>query len=548
MKNLSLLILSLIIALSAMADAKSGAPLRFDGSEGIFGEEYSIYQRSNQGSAINPDTHTSMVPQDGTIEIVFSKAEKKAYIKNIVYGAVKELGEYWVEGEWNDTTGTITIPIEQDIYIKYASGRFVKSATTGAALTWGTVHHDAVSGNTSFDRDLKTQTIIYQIEGNTIVIEHTSGPVAVDSHDDYSFDATGPAIIWMDEDSEDGYIWAGYCEWGTILDINTPYIIDWQPEGESKTYNRTSDCIHYTEYTNSKGTLPTFSTEKLSDKCEIVFNKDGRTVYMKDPLLSLKKNTWVKGSLNNNVIEVELPQYLCYNDYDLPLVIRQANCWIKNAFVYPSTYFDALYAEVREEYHTISFIVDGNTITLWDTYADFNAPYPDNFKGRGLHVYDPDTNMGVLEANIVYVLDSDTPIEPTEKTSAPVINGYSENDGHAYRIEVTPTEPSTIYVRTLYSNGYSEWLPYSAPIWFTTPGEYVVEAYALADGKLASDIVSHEFEVSTSTGINEATTSKAIVNTRYFNVMGQQIQQPNGMTIVVTTYSDGTTTAVKVMK
>lgn len=547
MKNLSLLILSLIIALSAMADAKSGAPLRFDGSEGIFGEHYFIYQRSNQGSAINPDTHTSMVPQDGTIEIVFSKAENKAYIKNIVYGAVKELDEYWVEGDWNDTTNTITIPVEQEIYIRYPSGRFVKSPT-GAALTWGTVHYDAASGNTSFDRDLTTQTIIYQMEGGTIHIEHTSGPVAVDSHDDYSFDATGPAIIWMDADSDEGYIWAGYCEWGTILDVNTPYIIDWQPEGESKTYNRTSDCIHYTVYSNSKATLPTFSNEKLSDKSEIVFDKDGRTVYLKDPLLSLKKNTWVKGKIDNNVIEVELPQYLYYNEYGDPIVISQANCSVKQAFVPVDTYVDALYAEMREEYHSIFFIIDGNTITLWDTYADFDAPYPDNFNGRGLHVYDSETNMGVLEANIVYVLDSDTPIEPTEKTSAPVINGYPENDGHAYRIEVTPTEPSTIYVRTLSSNGYSEWLPYSTPIWFMTAGEYIVEAYALADGKLASDYVSHEFEIIPSTGINETATSKQIVNTRYFNAMGQEIQQPNGVTIVVTTYSDGTTTAVKVMK
>ena len=44
------------------------------------------------------------------------------------------------------------------------------------------------------------------------------------------------------------------------------------------------------------------------------------------------------------------------------------------------------------------------------------------------------------------------------------------------------------------------------------------------------------------------TADKQIVNSRYYNVMGQEIQQPDGVTIIVTTYSDGTTTATKVMK
>ena len=37
-------------------------------------------------------------------------------------------------------------------------------------------------------------------------------------------------------------------------------------------------------------------------------------------------------------------------------------------------------------------------------------------------------------------------------------------------------------------------------------------------------------------------------NVRYFNVAGQEMAQPNGLTIQVTTYTDGTTSAVKVVK
>jgi len=50
------------------------------------------------------------------------------------------------------------------------------------------------------------------------------------------------------------------------------------------------------------------------------------------------------------------------------------------------------------------------------------------------------------------------------------------------------------------------------------------------------------------TGINEVAGGKQVAGVRYFNMAGQEMQQANGLTIVVTTYTDGTTSAVKVMK
>ena len=50
------------------------------------------------------------------------------------------------------------------------------------------------------------------------------------------------------------------------------------------------------------------------------------------------------------------------------------------------------------------------------------------------------------------------------------------------------------------------------------------------------------------TGIEELNGDKAVAGVRYFNMAGQEMQEANGMTIVVTTYTDGTTSAVKVMK
>lgn len=51
-----------------------------------------------------------------------------------------------------------------------------------------------------------------------------------------------------------------------------------------------------------------------------------------------------------------------------------------------------------------------------------------------------------------------------------------------------------------------------------------------------------------SDAVNELFAGKTVARVRYFNMMGQEMTSPNGATLVVTTYTDGTTTAAKVLK
>ena len=48
--------------------------------------------------------------------------------------------------------------------------------------------------------------------------------------------------------------------------------------------------------------------------------------------------------------------------------------------------------------------------------------------------------------------------------------------------------------------------------------------------------------------VEELNADKAVAGVRYYNMVGQEVAQPNGVTIQVTTYTDGTTSAVKVVK
>ena len=537
MKKLSLLFLLLAVSLTTLADTKAGAPSRLSDDE-VWGDNYEIYARTPGGSAVNPVTHKGYVPQDGFIEILTLDGGYYYYIKNIVYGSEKEFGNYWVVGT-GDQEGGFYVHLGQTIY--QTRGR-------KAVLAWGTVSYNATTGQTTFTRDATVNGVTYSMDGNTIHVENTTGPTNVDAQDDVSYDATGLGIVWEDEeasgDETDDYEWTGYCEWGTGLDCD-PYVIDWRPEGELKTYNRTSDCIHYT-VSDSKYVWGTnFSNEKLTGTGEIVFDPDGKTVYFKDPLLSMNYGSWMMGTLTDDgsKIKVNLLQYLYYGGYNAYGILNQTSCDITS---WDNTDYLNIYNSW--EYSQVTYSVEGNTITLDETYADFTAPYPGNYTAAGLHGYDAATGMGAIEANIIYTLDSDTPEEP-EKTKAPVIRGYTVDDSNAYFVEITPTEPSTIYYRIQNPTGaYTNWTEYIDVLSFTTTGNYRIEAYAQATDKLPSETASHEFTVAPATGVSEMTSGKQIVSKRYFNVMGQEIQHPSGMTVVVITYNDGTTTSLKLMK
>ena len=142
-------------------------------------------------------------------------------------------------------------------------------------------------------------------------------------------------------------------------------------------------------------------------------------------------------------------------------------------------------------------------------------------------------------------------VVPTEQTVAPGIQTWTGTYGdHTQYVKIEEGEPNcVIEYRFKYDNGeWSEWMTYEEILTYTQDGTYEVEARAKAEGKEWSDTVGVRFVITPRTGLDEVDGEKAVAGVRYFNAIGQEMAQPNGLTIVVTTYTDGTTTAVKVMK
>ena len=184
----------------------------------------------------------------------------------------------------------------------------------------------------------------------------------------------------------------------------------------------------------------------------------------------------------------------------------------------------------------------------WTSFVDYaeGPDFPDATAMLGCG-----TNVDLPLTRIQYTYEEG--VEPTEKTGAPVFNGYTTDGIHAYFVEINPTdEGSVIYYRILYpgTEEYTEWAVYEERLSFEGDGKHRVEAYAVAPGKLPSEQIAYEFVVEPEppTAISEMMNGKTVAGVRYFNMAGQEMTEANGLTIMVTTYTDGTTSAVKVVK
>ena len=170
-------------------------------------------------------------------------------------------------------------------------------------------------------------------------------------------------------------------------------------------------------------------------------------------------------------------------------------------------------------------------------------------------VYTIDLEFSDDEISMIIVVGPITGEDTVEQTEAPVFNGWMLDDAadpslrNAMFVEITPAEPSTVYYRVQYPDEvWSEWSEYDGVMCFNDEGVYCIEAFALANGKVPSDDVQYWFVISPTISVNEVNGDKAIARVRYFNMAGQEMPEPDGMTIIVTTYTDGTTSTMKVMK
>ena len=145
--------------------------------------------------------------------------------------------------------------------------------------------------------------------------------------------------------------------------------------------------------------------------------------------------------------------------------------------------------------------------------------------------------------------------EPTEYCARPEC-AYAITDFETVTVTITNNEPEATVVYSVYCGEElieeGTFTGAQHQIQVTGPGDYVVHAVATMQGYLDSPDGGVFFTIlpndAPPTAIDELAGGKTVANVRYFNALGQEMQSANGMTIVVTTYTDGTTSTAKVVK
>ena len=334
-------------------------------------------------------------------------------------------------------------------------------------------------------------------------------------------------------------------------------------------------------------------------KVSIVFAEDGK-VYMKNPLMAMAYDTWVEGTLSEDGTTITIPmgQVLYHSPYyDADVILSWGST--SEASINWDTYELEVNYTPDESVEAAIFTIDGDKIRLENSAGtameDLTGEDLAEFAATGLTAIWADTRGWVQTIEWNTVLTEIPAPKPAVPANPEVIewrdlgneSGYNrlqfnidpvDVDGNPLDIEQGSltysvfTDEDQIFTfdavhyywdfdgeevtEVPYGQYSYNFSPESIFFYRTNAEGYDpfftwrigMQVYYTADGvRNASDIVYLEVFDNPSS-VNEVNAGKTVAGVRYYNMAGQEVAQPTGMTIQVTTYTDGTTSAVKVMK
>ena len=500
----------------------------------------------------------------GRIDIVYAE-DGKVYIKNILCGIGSYFGDSWVEGtlEGNE----IHVPMGQSIY-------WSDDYQADVVLAMGTTR---VEGTTLyFTVDDREDEAVFVVDGETITLQ---GGYADPVSEEYpGYEGYGLGCYWTDDDSFGGFnMWSEVLTWRAP--VVTPEVITEIPEGcQVYTYYRNSAYIASSIFGITNGTT--------DGKLIVAFDTANGEVYIQNPSWWHDSyNSWVKGTYDwtTGIITIPTGQYLSWSDaYEYGIQLGWGTTYVYEDGV--DEYGDPAYYmgyEIDERTTEIQLMIDDDCIYLLGCEGDVNAEFPENFNATGLMTYwSDDLSMTAIEftnrdeygyaqpfgymVNLVPAV----PANPTADEwydcgdesgfSVYVDNGNGAElfhfTGDDYTYDLAYDDDITEVPYILYSSAV-DFRDYFVYMYRTNEPGYEplftenigIQAFYTVNGeKNASDIVW--LYEAPHVNVNELNAGKTVANVRYFNVAGQEMAQPNGMTIMVTTYTDGTTSAAKVVK
>jgi len=375
----------------------------------------------------------------------------------------------------------------------------------------------------------------------------------------------------------------------TATSVNAPSrvdIITEQPEGTVVNYMRGGEYL--------LSSLYGYDTDYQSGRVKIVYADDGKTVYIKD-IMCYGEGTgvWVVGELSEDgtMITVPLGQYIAFNEeFNYGVILSWGSTDVLD--LGDGFYWLDFIPDERAENVVYAIDPDNGTITMLDSEGSVDNPYPNNCVATGLAgLWSDDGSVATIEWNSVWTPVGDAvPAVPANPEVLEFFDcgdesGYTRFDFNINLVDVdgNPLDPDcltySIYTDNddLFTFDYDTYgvqngfetdmteIPYGyggedfylRRVYFyrTNEGDNPMFTwrigmqlnYTVEGVTNKSDIVYLEVYPKP-TAVDEVNAAKAVTGVRYYNMAGQQMTQPSGMTIKVTTYRDGTSTADKLMK
>lgn len=362
-------------------------------------------------------------------------------------------------------------------------------------------------------------------------------------------------------------------------------IITEQPEGNLVTYLRSGEYMTVSLYG--------YITDAQTGQLKVVYAEDGKTVYIQDPLCYGEgQGVWVKGELSDDGLTISVPlgQYVAYNEEDGYGLLLS---WGATEAIDLGDDFYWVMFTPDENVEAVTYAVNESegTISLVGSEGDAFAEEPNNWNALGVAgIWDDDLSVATIEWKTVWtVLEEAEAAVPADPEALEFFDCKDESgftrfdfninlvdvdgkplhaDNVTYSIYTDDDQLFTFDYDTYGANngfdqdmteipyGFTGYDFYLRRVYFyrTNTGDNPlfnwrigIQVHNTVDGVRNSSNIVY-LEENPYNAVDGVKQGKTVASERYYNLAGQKVASPEGITIKVTTYTDGTTTTTKVVK
>ena len=446
----------------------------------------------------------------------------KVYIQNPLWW--NKSYNTWVWGDFDPETGIISVPVGQ--YLMYS-----EDADLGVQLLWGhSILYQDEDGYYMYEYFIDdVDAIRYKIDGENLYLLGCEGDPNADFPEYYN--ATGLIGHFSDGSNMTCLEYVGPNQpYGTLVNLRpavpaNPTGVTWQDRG-------------LTDGTTFLGfTLPSTDVDGNIIEQEFI----SYSIFIDDDqIYTFDAESY--GSIEVDITEVP---YSLWSNY--------WNFTPTQVTFFRTNHSDDPIFEHRigiQVYYTVGGVKNASDI-VYINAGDLQPVVPANPEASSWYDYGQyGSNYGNFYFNL-----------PTTDIDGNYIDQYylsysifTDNDQiYTFRASDFPNEltedvteiPSSVFFNSWNLSSYSANLYYDEePLFLHRVG---IQVYYTIDGvRNQSDIVY--LEVFPSSDVDELVAGKQVAGVRYYNLAGQEMAQPNGLTIQVTTFTDGTRTTTKVIK